>query len=206
MKRIVVLSDTHEDDLAIELFLGCLEGMEIHSVIHLGDYFDDARVIRERGFNLIQVPGTWDESYYRDAGVLNRKSIEIESWRIFLTHTPESHYNDLRDDPKPETVLERCETDIFLFGHTHISGIHRRNGTVLVNPGHLNSYEGRGCPLTYAILEIEEDSLDVSILQLPENVVRINKKFRRGSDGYIEELQTMDSCSQELTAISGSAS
>lgn len=198
MKRIIVLSDTHEDDLAIELLMGCLEGLEIHSVIHLGDYFDDARVIRERGFNLVQVPGTWDESYYRDVSVLNRKSIEIDSWRIFLTHTPESHYNDLRDDPKPETVLERSEADIILFGHTHIAGIRKKNGTVLVNPGHLNSYEGRGCPLTYAILDIGEDSLDVAILQLPENVVRISRKFRRRPDGHIVEIQSMDSYPQDL--------
>ncbi len=72
MKRLVVLSDTHEDDIALELFMDCLKGMEIDSIIHLGDYFDDARVLKEKGYNLVQVPGTWDESYYRDAGVLNR--------------------------------------------------------------------------------------------------------------------------------------
>ncbi len=188
MKRLVVLSDTHEDDIALELFMDCLKGMEIDSIIHLGDYFDDARVLKEKGFNLVQVPGTWDESYYRDAGVLNRKSIEVEKWRIFLSHTPESHYNDLHDDPKPEHVLEKSEADIFLFGHTHLAGIHRRNGTILINPGHLNSYEGRGCPLTYAIIDIDENSLDVNILQLPENVVRIRKKFRKMPEEGITEI------------------
>jgi hypothetical protein len=188
MKRIAVLSDTHEDDLAIEMFINCMESSNIQEVIHLGDYFDDASVLKERGFKLIQVPGTWDESYYRDSNVENRKLIKIENWRIFLTHTPESHYNDLREDPKPEHVLGKSQADIMLFGHTHLAGIQRRNGTVLINPGHLNSYEGRGCPLTYAILEIEKDRLNVKIMQLPENQVRIKKSFRRGPDRHIEEV------------------
>lgn len=188
MKRIAVISDTHEDELAIELFMSCTEGLNIQEVIHLGDYFDDARVLAERGFKLVQVPGTWDESYYRDPGVENRKMIKVENWRIFLTHTPESHYNDLRDDLKPEHVLEKSEADIMLFGHTHLAGIHRRNGTVLINPGHLNSCEGRGCPLTYAVLEIDKNRLNVEIMQLPENEVRIKKTFRRGPDKSIEEV------------------
>ncbi len=188
MKRIAVLSDTHEDDLAIELFMSCMEGLNIQDVIHLGDYFDDARVLEERGFRLIQVPGTWDESYYRDSNIQNRKLIKVENWKIFLTHTPESHYNDLREDPKPEEVLETSQVDIMLFGHTHLAGIHRRNGTVLINPGHLNSYEGRGCPLTYAILEIDKNRLNVEIMQLPENEVRIRKTFRRGPGKGIEEV------------------
>ncbi|HPL64160.1 MAG: YfcE family phosphodiesterase [Syntrophales bacterium] len=183
MKRIVVISDTHEDHDALRMLLGCMKYMRIDAAIHLGDYFDDAKILEESGYPLFQVPGTWDESYYRDPGIHNRRWIEIENWKVFLTHTPESHYNDLRHDPNPEKILQRGEADLFLFGHTHLSSIQRRNGTILVNPGHLNGGEERGCPLTYAMIDLARDFLKASILQLPDNVLRVQKIFRRTPGG-----------------------
>ncbi|MCU0554788.1 MAG: YfcE family phosphodiesterase [Syntrophales bacterium] len=133
MQKIMVISDTHDDRDAIRGVMRYLKSFKVDGVIHLGDYYDDADVLEQAGCFLTRVPGTWDTVYYPDPGVSNRKFIEIAGWRIFLTHTPESHYNDLADDIRPETVIGSGRADIFLFGHTHIAEIRRRNGTVCIS-------------------------------------------------------------------------
>ena len=181
MQKIMVISDTHDDREAIRGVMEYLKTHKVDRVIHLGDYYNDADLLEEEGFRLIRVPGTWDTEHYPNPGVSNRKFIEIHGWRIFLTHTPESHYNDLTDDPKPETVATRGEADIFLYGHTHIVEIRRRNGTVFINPGHMSSDESRGCPLTFALLELSPEELAVNIFQMPERRARIRKTYRKSS-------------------------
>ncbi len=177
----MVISDTHEDRAAIEGVLDLLKAEQIDQIIHLGDYYDDACLIEERGYHLVKVPGTWDTCYYPNPDVSNRKFIEIGGWKIFISHTPESHYNDLSDDIKPETVVHRGDADIFLYGHTHRAEIRRKNGMVLINPGHMSCDEGRGCPLTYALLEIKEDEVTASIMQLSNDQPYIRKKYIKSS-------------------------
>jgi len=179
MQTIMVLSDTHDDRDAIRDVLRYLEDRKVDQIIHLGDYYDDANIPEQVGYPLIRVPGTWDMAYYPDPLIRNRRFIEIAGWRAFLTHTPLSHYNDLADDIRPESVIQNGGTDIFLFGHTHITEIRRRNGTVCINPGHLSNDENRGCPLTFALLEIDSEQLNVSIFQFPGPHSRIRKNCRK---------------------------
>jgi putative phosphoesterase len=179
MQKIMVISDTHDDRDAIRVVMRYLKGIQVDRIIHLGDYYDDADVLEQAGYPLTRVPGTWDTVYYPDPEVSNRMFIEIAGWRIFLTHTPESHYNDRADDIKPESIIGSEKADIFLFGHTHIAEIRRRNGTVCINPGHMSSDESRGCPLTFALLEIDPDQIKVSIFQLPEPHPRIQKIYKK---------------------------
>jgi putative phosphoesterase len=179
MQKIMVISDTHDDRDAIRGVMRYLKNFKVDRVIHLGDYYDDADILENAGYPLTRVPGTWDTVYYPDPDVCNRKFLEVAGWRIFLTHTPESHYNDRADDIKPETILQGGGADIFLFGHTHIAEIRRRNGTVCINPGHMSSDESRGCPLTFALLEIEAEEMTVSIFQLPDAHPRIRKNYRK---------------------------
>jgi len=179
MQKIMVISDTHDDRDAIRGVMRYLKTFKVDGIIHLGDYYDDADILEQAGYPITRVPGTWDTVYYPDPEVSNRKFIEIAGWRIFLTHTPESHYNDLADDIKPETIVGSGKADIFLFGHTHITEIRRRNGTVCINPGHMSSDESRGCPLTFALLEIDPEQMTVSIFQLPGPHPRIQKIYKK---------------------------
>jgi putative phosphoesterase len=179
MQKIMVISDTHDDHDAIRGVMRYLKTFKVDQIIHLGDYYDDADILEQAGYPLTRVPGTWDTVYYPGSDVSNRKFIEIAGWRIFLTHTPESHYNDRVDDIRPESVIQNGDTDIFLFGHTHIAEIRRRNGTVCINPGHMSNDESRGCPLTFALLEIDPEQMTVGIFQLPDIHPRIQKKYRK---------------------------
>ena len=182
-KRIMVISDTHEDMATIRMLPEFLEEARVDLVIHLGDYYDDADPIEKAGYSVIRVPGTWDPYYY-DRDVPNRKFIEVAGWRIFLSHTPESHYNDLEDDLKPERIVHGGQTDIFLFGHTHRAEIKRRKGVVLINPGHMSCDEHRGCPLTYAMLDLRDGILSAALWQLFHDQPFIAKEYAKSSLKY----------------------
>ena len=178
MKRIMVISDTHEDMATMRMVLEYLKDTRVDMVIHLGDYYNDPDMLEKEGYPLIKVPGTWDPHYY-DRAVPNRKFIEVAGWKIFLTHTPDSHYNDLADDLKPEMIMHSGEADIFLYGHTHLAEIKRRKGVIMINPGHMSCDEHRGCPLTFALLDISEQSISASLWQLFSDAPFLVKKYEK---------------------------
>ena len=180
MKKIMVISDTHADVATMRTVRDYLKDAQVETVIHLGDYYDDTSLLEEEGYHLVKVPGTWDPHYY-DRDIPNRKFMDVAGWKIFLTHTPESHYNDLADDIRPESILHKGETDIFLYGHTHRAEIKRKNGIIFVNPGHMSCDEHRGCPLTYALLDIEKNVLSASLWQLFNDEPFIRKKFEKST-------------------------
>lgn len=177
MTKIMIISDTHDDPASMEWTLNYLETEKIDTVIHLGDYYDDASVLEMHGHDLIRVPGTWDTCYYPDPTIANRKYVDVEGWRIFLTHTPESHYNDLSGDIKPESIIVEGTADIFLYGHTHLAEIRERNGMVFVNPGHMTSHENRGYPMTFSILEMDEEKFRASIIRQRDNKRFLQEEF-----------------------------
>jgi uncharacterized protein len=180
MTKIMVISDTHEDMATIRMLPDYVKEVGVDMVIHLGDYYNDADLLEQEGYSLIKVPGTWDPHYY-DRDVPNRKFIDVAGWRIFLTHTPESHYNDLEDDLKPEAIMHGGEADIFLYGHTHRAEIKRRKGIILINPGHMSCDEHRGCPLTFALLNITEAMLSAGLWQLFNDEPFLEKKYLKSS-------------------------
>jgi putative phosphoesterase len=187
MKKIMVISDTHEDMATMRMVLDYLKNTRVDMVIHLGDYYNDSDLLEKEGYPLIKVPGTWDPHYY-DRDVPNRKFIDVAGWKVFLTHTPESHYNDLDDDLKPEMILHRGETDLFLYGHTHRAEIKRRKGVIMINPGHMSCDEHRGCPLTFALLDIHKEDISVSLRHLFNDDPFLEKKYEKSSLKYEKRL------------------
>jgi hypothetical protein len=188
MKRIMVISDTHEDMATIRMVGAYLKDARVDLVIHLGDYYSDTGLLEHEGHRLIKVPGTWDPHYY-DPNIPNRRFITVAGWNIFLTHTPESHYNDLADDPKPETVMQSGQADLFLFGHTHRAEIRRRNGLIMINPGHMSCDENRGYPLTFALLDIDVQSVSASLWQLFHDDPFLRKQYDKSSLKPAENLR-----------------
>ena len=176
----MVISDTHDDMATMRMVGEYLTDAQVDLVIHLGDYYNDTGFLENEGHPLVKVPGTWDPHYY-DPNVPNRLFIDVAGWKIFLTHTPESHYNDLADDLKPEAVMQNSQADLFLFGHTHRAEIRRRNGVIMVNPGHMSCDETRGCPLTFALLDIDARSVSVNLRQLFKDDPLLQKKYEKSS-------------------------
>ena len=156
----MVISDTHDDHDAIRGV------MTISENVQSGPDHPSRRLLRRRRHpgagRLSPHPGPGYVGHRLLPGLRREQSefIEIAGWRIFLTHTPDSHYNDPSTISDRSPLSERKGTDVFLFGHTHIAEIRRRNGTVCINPGHMSSDESRGCPLTFALLEIDSRADD----------------------------------------------
>ena len=162
--KILVISDTHQNQEMILSILSLCESTEFDEILHLGDDYQDAQPLIDAGFNVTRVPGTWTKEYLNKY-IDNRVFENREGWRLFLSHTPEADYKDLVDDPDPQKVVEKGDCDLFLHGHTHKPEIIENGKVVICNPGHLKSLTDRGYPATYAILILTKTELNISIFR-----------------------------------------
>ncbi len=162
--KILMLSDTHGNQVMLQRVIMYLSQNKIDLVIHLGDDYQDGELIIAAGYPLIRIPGTWTVEY-KNTLIENRRFEVFEGWRFFLTHTPESHFNDLPDDLDPQVILTNQECDVFCHGHTHHPEIVTDDNDVIrLNPGHLKRPEDRGCRASFAILDVTSNDLKIKIL------------------------------------------
>ncbi|MCD6085087.1 MAG: YfcE family phosphodiesterase [Desulfurococcales archaeon] len=176
--KIIVVSDTHGELDQVNFLVGKLRGVEPDLVIHLGDDSPDADPIVSAGFKVIRVPGVFEE-VYKDFEVINRVVVKLSDWYVLLTHTPESHKNDLPTDPKPEELVSRKAVDAVFHGHTHIPRLEKVNGVVYLNPGHLKKSDKKGWPATYALVTVGDEELSIEVRNLSDDSVLLSKVFRR---------------------------
>jgi len=148
--KICVLSDSHGEIENLRRVADSIRG-KVDLVIHLGDTYSDADELR--GFNLIRVPGVYDDEY-RNPMIKNRIVKNFGKLKVLITHTKESHVNDQPYDLKPEDLIEKKKVDAVFYGHTHIYNIEIKDGILFLNPGHLKKEDKKGLPPTYAIIEI----------------------------------------------------
>jgi len=175
--KIGLLSDSHGELENLRRAAQALAD-KVGLIVHLGDDWDDCKVLEEMGLRFIRVPGVFS-SYYQDPQIPNRRVEEFDGWRVLLSHTPTFHKNDLPQDIKPEVVVAGREVDVVLYGHTHIPKIEGAEGVLWVNPGHLKSEDKKGYPPTYAILDFGPQEVQVSIFSLKEGSLFAQGSFRR---------------------------
>jgi putative phosphoesterase len=162
----VVVSDTHGNlggfRKTVSDILAC---DRIDTFIHLGDDYTDAEVFDEFDATYLRVPGVFSD-YYVDRNVLNRVVKEIEGWRFLLTHTRQSHANDLKKDLTPEELISERQVDVVLYGHSHIPEIDQNNGILFVNPGHLKVEDKKGYVASYAVLDVTRDEIIARLVEV----------------------------------------
>lgn len=164
--KIGVVSDSHGhvDNLRRAIKAMNEGGAEV--IIHLGDDYDDVKALsNQEGSAIIQVPGVFS-TYYQEPEIPNRIIKKWEGVPVLLTHTPEAHQNDLPADRDPKAVAARGEVRVVLSGHSHIPEVREESGVIWVNPGHLKDDDKKGCPPTYALLEITSTEIRVRIVDL----------------------------------------
>ncbi|KPJ53569.1 hypothetical protein AMJ39_04140 [candidate division TA06 bacterium DG_24] len=164
--RIGVVSDSHGDvrllrDAAREL----VEDHRVDVIIHLGDDYEDAEELFDRGAEVVRVPGVYS-SYYRDSQIENRIVRQFDDIRILLTHSPESHENDLPGDPDPVILAQTGLVDVIAYGHTHLPRLEQEERVMWLNPGHLRRKDKKGAPASYALLDISGRIMNTRILEL----------------------------------------
>ncbi len=175
--KIGVISDSHgalENVRAVGAFL--TDELGVDMIVHLGDDIEDAEALEGLGPEVVAIPGVYSE-LYKDPAIVNRPRHTFGAWRVLLTHTLEVHKYDLPEDPDPELLIEGREVDLVLHGHTHAPFVSRRNGVVIVNPGHLRPEDTKGHDAAFACLEVRGRELEVTVYSLAHKSVLRNKVF-----------------------------
>ena len=166
--KIGVMSDSHGNIEYVRKAAECMMGEEVDYIIHLGDDYYDTRILDILPVNVIKVPGIY-EAVYKDVSVPNRLVDDIAGLKVLITHTKDSHRNDLPDDIIPEEYKVSRKVDIILFGHSHSFYASIEDGILMVNPGHLGAEDKRG-EATFAILDISNGNIDVKMVDIKNEV------------------------------------
>ena len=118
---ILVLSDSHS---SLRFMRQCADTIRPDVLVHLGDYFDDAVVLKEEYPQILvyQVPGNCDR--YRCPPGLPEILVEnICGVRVYMTH---GHRHQVKMSIGLLLKDARAaKADIVLYGHTHAADCHR---------------------------------------------------------------------------------
>ncbi len=163
-----VVSDTHGNRKGMALLAERLKALKVAVVLHLGDDYKDISTLQDAGFKVIAVPGAFCPEYAQ-AQVPNRPVVELEGVKLLLSHTPQRHKCDLKDDPDPQAPPPKVKG--VLYGHTHTPALEKRRGILWVNPGHLMNRIDKGHPPTFALLHLSPQGLSVEIRRLEDGGV-----------------------------------
>ena len=130
--KILVLSDSHSSLRFMRL---AIARVKPDTVIHLGDYFDDAEAMEEEYPHLVfhKVPGNCDQ--YRASPFAPRiLSYPVGGVRLYMTHGHKHNVKFALDLLLADA--RKAGAKAALYGHTHIPDCHRESdGLWVVNPG-----------------------------------------------------------------------
>ena len=146
--KILVLSDSHS---SLSFMRRSIDAVKPDAMIHLGDYFEDGRVLAEEypQVSLYQVPGNCDQ--YREGG--DSAPIlcpMLGGVKLYLTHghlhrVKLSRYSLL-------TAARQAGAAAVLYGHTHVPDCHQEeDGLWVLNPGSCGYFGGSA-----GLLEIKD--------------------------------------------------
>jgi putative phosphoesterase len=162
--KIGVMSDSHGNIDYVRQAAEYMMDAEIDGIVHLGDDYQDARVLDNLPAFILKVPGVYDD-VYQNAIVPNRLLEDIAGLRVLITHTKESNPNDTIQDLKPEKYIAEKKVDIVLYGHTHSAVARMEKNVLFVNPGHLRVDDKRG-EATFALVTVRNRHVSVEIVDM----------------------------------------
>ena len=155
--KILVLSDTHGYiDKARKVIK---KNRDIGLIIHLGDYFRDAKKIRDE-FPGIPVEYIYGNSDFMVDDTPAEKILEIEGKRIFMTHGHK--YSVKWGYQQLINKAHEMKADILLFGHTHVAEIVKNGNGYVLNPGSISAPRGGGNE-SYAMIEISNNEVKLKL-------------------------------------------
>jgi len=159
MKKIIVLSDTHNNQLTLRKVFE--NEQDYTHIIHLGDNYDDLKHNYDLTDNkeVFRVPGLYHAGY-TDGSIPAILEVEIENWQFALAHNVE------------DLLKTKMPADIYLYGHTHHSNYDHIDDRHFINPGHLKSETDRGHRASYAVLKLDENNAELQFKHLDGNIFR----------------------------------
>ena len=163
--KIGVISDTHSNLAYQTKAVVAMQELGVCAIIHAGDYYRDTFDIECFEIPIHRVPG-YGETEYTQKSTPNNIEVKFGNFNIAVGHILEN-------------IPVANSTDIIIYGHAHHANIKEINGQLYINPGHLKASIDRNTPASYAILEIEKNSVDVSIYSLRNNELLHGKFYTR---------------------------
>lgn len=146
MKRILIMSDTHKNQVLLRKAFQDEEN--ITHVFHLGDNYEDLDnnpdLLETK--EVFKVPGLYYEGYL-ERTIPHSIPANVEGWKFQLVH----FLNDVKKLHK--------NLDFVLYGHTHRPNLKEFGGTYFINPGHLKRKKDRGYDASYIIAEVTENQI-----------------------------------------------
>jgi len=141
MKQIVVVSDSHGNNIALEEIAN--KHKDAVCYLHAGDSEDYEANI----YPFITIRGNND--YYVEN---EYRILKIDNFSIYLTHGHKMYLS--KENLARKAKENKC--DIIIYGHTHRPFYEFYDGIYIVNPGAL-SYPRSTMGETYAIITIDDN-------------------------------------------------
>ena len=162
MKKILVISDTHQDIKSLNDVINLNKDSDY--IIHLGDNLSDIQKadLNDIDAKIISVKGNCDFSNFDGT-----KIEEIEGVRFLITHGDEYRVKNNLNIIKTKALNEQAK--VVLFGHTHVPFLNEED-VILFNPGSLNRYRHYSDYPTYGIIEINENKdINIKLMEYIKN-------------------------------------
>lgn len=146
--KILVLSDSHA---ALSFMRLCISRVKPDHVIHLGDFFDDAKAMEQENPHILFhcVPGNCDR-FRCDPNQPDILCYSIGGVKLYMTH---GHKHSVKSGSHRLLTDARASgAAAALFGHTHYAECYQEDdGLWVLNPGSCGSYGGSA-----ALIEIAQ--------------------------------------------------
>lgn len=145
--KVLVMSDSHA---SLRFMRQCMDAVRPNAVLHLGDYFEDGRVLAEEypKVSLYQVPGNCDQ--YREGGDCAPILCPVLGGvKLYMTH---GHLHRVKmGNSSLLSSARQAGAAVALYGHTHEAELYMEtDGLLVVNPGSCGYYGGSAALLELA--------------------------------------------------------
>ncbi|MBQ8039608.1 MAG: metallophosphoesterase [Lachnospiraceae bacterium] len=150
--KILIVSDTHRNE---DNLINALEKEKnLDLLIHCGDVEGaEDEIEHYAGCNTVFVAGN-NDFFSR----LPREiELKLEEYQVWVTHGHNYYVNTNPEYIRKEARARR--KDIVIYGHTHRPVIEKNQELIVINPGSLTYPRQEGRRPSYAVLEIQNKSI-----------------------------------------------
>ena len=172
--KILVFSDSHS---SLRFMRRCIDKLQPHQVIHLGDYYDDAEALTELfpHIRMHQVAGNCDK-YRAPIHARTMLCYNLGGVMTFMTHGHQQQVKSGIGGLLSEA--RRYDAKVVLYGHTHVARRDYMDGRYIINPGSVA--DGSMTDAGYLVLDITE-----------YRTLPIHIQYLKGSYGTVDLGATM---------------
>lgn len=156
--KIGILSDTHLSSITSQFQdLARLAFSDCEMMIHAGDITNPAILDTFAGKTMHAVHGNMCNSTSQ-LHLPQKKLIHVGSFTIGLCHG-----TGLRHNIEDRMWALFPEADCIIYGHTHQPVCQKKGGILFINPGSFQYNGPFGAPASYALLQINDNSLNANL-------------------------------------------